>query len=412
MGSAYQQLLVRLEEARALGVAFGLDRVRTALMHLGSPERALPAVHIAGTNGKGSTAAMAESILRASGLRTGLFTSPHLCRFTERIRLDGREVDGDHLAALERRVARSGVPLTYFEIATVLAFLTMAEAAVEVAVLEAGLGGRLDATNVCRPVATAITSVGLDHTDLLGTTLADVAREKAGIAKRDVPLFLGALPQDAADAVVQVARAAGASLHRRGIDFGPPPVPPALAGAHQGDNAALAVALAEQAVRAAGRSLAPAAIRKGLQSVVWPGRLEEVMPGVVLDGAHNPEGARALLAALPPTRPRALVISVVRGKQADAIVAALAPAFDAILVTRSGNERALPPEALVVALPAPAAAIARVLPDPMLAFDEARRWVGPAGVVVVAGSLFLVGEIRARLLGENVDPLPGGDPMR
>src|SRR4051794_32552866 len=172
MGAPYVRLLERLEVARHLGVSFGLERVAEALAAMGSPERAYTCVHIAGTNGKGSTAAMTESLLRAAGVRTGLFTSPHLARFTERIRVDGREVDGERLAALDARIVATGVPLTYFEISAVLAFLAFAEAGIEVAVLETGLGGRLDATNVCAPVATAITSIAFDHMDLLGDTLA------------------------------------------------------------------------------------------------------------------------------------------------------------------------------------------------------------------------------------------------
>ena len=188
----YLDLLTRLESSRRIGVDLGLDRTRTVLALLGNPERRAVTVQIAGTNGKGSTAAMTEAILRAAGIRTGLFTSPHLSRFTERIRIDGREVDGDRLALLDEAIVATGIPLTYFEIATVLAFLAFADAGVEVAVvLETGLGGRLDATTVCRPVATAITSIDFDHTELLGATLAEIAREKAGIAKPGVPLFLG-----------------------------------------------------------------------------------------------------------------------------------------------------------------------------------------------------------------------------
>src|SRR4051812_49350935 len=167
MPADYPGLLARLDGLRTLGVDLGLDRVRRALSALGSPERRLPAVQIAGTNGKGSTAALTEAVLRAAGLRTGLYTSPHLARFTERVRVAGEEVDGDRLAALDARVEATGVPLTYFEIATALAFLAFAEAGVEVAVLETGLGGRLDAVSACEPVATAVTTIALDHTDYL-----------------------------------------------------------------------------------------------------------------------------------------------------------------------------------------------------------------------------------------------------
>src|SRR4051812_18707434 len=197
MPADYPGLLARLDGLRTLGVDLGLDRVRRALSALGSPEQRLPAVQIAGTNGKGSTAAMTESILRAAGWRTGLYTSPHLCRFTERIRVAGVEVDGDRLAQLDRAIAATAVPLTYFEGAAGLAFQIMVEEQVELGVLETGLGGRLDAVTVCAPVATAITSIGWDHMEYLGTTLAAIAREKAGILKAGVPCFVTRLPFEA-----------------------------------------------------------------------------------------------------------------------------------------------------------------------------------------------------------------------
>jgi dihydrofolate synthase/folylpolyglutamate synthase len=444
MGGAYARFLARLETTRTLGVSFGLDRVRAALAALGNPERRLASVQIAGTNGKGSTSAMAESILRAAGLRTGLFTSPHLARFTERIRIDGREIDGDVLAALDARVSATGVPLTYFEISAVLAFLAMAEAGVEAAVLETGLGGRLDAVTACVPVATAITSIALDHTDLLGPTLVDIAREKAGIAKPGVPLFLGPVPPEAEREIRRVAAASGADVRLLGPDLDVPAGPLGLQGEHQRPNAALAVALAEALAAAAGRLLPPAAIAEGLARVRWPGRLERLAPDLLLDCAHNAQGARALAAALPPARPRALVVSIVRGKEAEEVLGALVPRFDAVFVTRSRNERSLPPELL-----APVASSlggrdlrVEVVPDPMAALLAARAFVrgsaaarpdgdgdgdgvdahaaddpapetppAEAGLVVVAGSIFLVGELRARVLDEPADPLPGGDPL-
>lgn len=382
----------------------GLGRVRDALARLGDPQRRFAAVQIAGTNGKGSTAAMAEAIWRAAGARTGLYTSPHLARFTERIRVAGVEADGDRLAALDARVAATGVPLTYFEVATLLAFLLMAEEGVEVAVLETGLGGRLDAVTACEPAATAVTSIALDHTQYLGTTLAEIAREKAGIAKPGVPLFLGPVPPEADDEIASIAAAVGAPLVRVAAA---PEVPVALAGGHQAINAALGVALARAAATAAGRPLDDAAVATGLRTVSWPGRLERIAPDVLLDGAHNPDGVRALLAALPPQRPRALVLSVVRGKDAGGMLAALAPAFDAVFVTRSRNTRSLPPRELAAAA---APGVVEVVDDPLAALAAARRAVSPAGLVVVAGSLFLVGQIRAHVLGEPSDPDPG-DPM-
>ena len=415
MTAGYRQLLERLEQSRHLGVMLGLDRLQTALQALGSPHLRLPAVHIAGTNGKGSTAAMTESILRAAGLRTGLYTSPHLGRFTERIRIAGREIEGQTLARLDAPLAATGVSLTYFEEATALAFLAMAEAAVEVAVLEVGLGGRLDATNLCRPLATAITSIGLEHTDVLGGTLTAIAREKAGIAKPAVPLYLGELPPEAELEARRVAAEVGAPVGRLGVDLADAPVAPSLPGPHQRANAALAVALSRTAAAGLARPLPDETIVAGLGSVVWPARLEALAPDLLLDAAHNPDGLRALLAALPARRPRALVLSIVRGKAVPEMLALAAGGFDRIYLTRSRNPRALSPLELAGQLP-PGCPPPILADDPILALASARRQVAPGGLVVVAGSLFLVGEIRSHLLGEPVDPdvgagVVGGDPM-
>jgi dihydrofolate synthase/folylpolyglutamate synthase len=414
---AYAELLRRLAGVRALGVDLGLGRMRDALARLGDPQRRFAAVQIAGTNGKGSTAAMTDAILRAAGLRTGLYTSPHLCRFTERIRIDGREADGDGLAALDARVAATGVSLTYFEIATALAFLAFAEAGVDVAVLETGLGGRLDAVTTAAPAATAITSIGLDHTAYLGDTLAAIAREKAGILKPGVPCFLppslGALPADAEAEIARAAGAVGAPLARAGRDFEAPTVPLGLEGPHQRGNAALAVALAEASARAVGRPLEPAAIARGLGGVVWPGRLERLGDDLLLDCAHNEQGARALataLGALAPARRVVLLVSIVSDKDPAGMLAALAPAAAAVVATRSPNARAIP-AAELAALAARSFSEVADDDDTEGALVEARRRAGPGGLVVVCGSSFLVGAVRARLLGEPVDPEPTSDPV-
>lgn len=417
-GARYAALLARLEGTRSLGVALGLERTRAALDRLGNPERRVAALQIAGTNGKGSVAAMTDAILRAAGIRTGLFTSPHLVRFTERIRIDGREIDGDHLADLYDQVAATGVPLTYYEIGTVLAFLAYAEFGVELMVLETGLGGRLDAATTCHPCATAITSIGFDHAELLGDTLAAIAREKAGIAKPGVPLFLGPLGPEADGAIAEVAGQIGAPVLRLGRDFGEAPVPSALPGAHQRPNAALAVALAGAAANRLGRPLPPPdgdadPVREGLTQVVWPGRLEWLGPDVLIDCAHNAESAQTLADALDalPRRPRALVVSVVAGKAVRDMLALLAPRFDVVVATRSGSPRALAPEELLAALPADAAMRVLTVDDPLAALAAAKAELGPGGLSVVAGSIFLVGDVRAALTGEPRDPVPTSDPF-
>jgi len=416
-GGRYAALLARLDGTRSLGVSLGLERTRAALDRLGNPERRVAAVQIAGTNGKGSVAAMTDSILRAAGIRSGLFTSPHLVRFTERIRIDGREIDGDQLADLYDAVAGTGIPLTYYEIGTVLAFLAYAEAGVALMVLETGLGGRLDAATTCHPCATAITSIGFDHAELLGDTLAAIAREKAGIAKPGVPLFLGPLPPEAEQSIAAVAAAVGAPVLRLGHDFGEAPVTSALPGAHQRPNAALAVALSRAAAHHLGRPLPPPGgsvdpISAGLRSVVWPGRLEWLGPDILLDCAHNAESARTLADALDalPRRPRALVVSVVAGKAVRDMLALLAPRFDAVVATRSPSPRSLPPQELLAALPGATTGVLAA-DDPLAALAAARTAVGPGGLVVVAGSIFLVGEVRAALTGEPRDPVATSDPL-
>ncbi|HEY4392622.1 MAG TPA: Mur ligase family protein [Polyangia bacterium] len=411
--AAYADLLARLDgAAQSLGVELGLERVRVALARLGDPQKRFAAVQLAGTNGKGSTAAMTEAVLRGAGLRTGLTTSPHLARFTERIRIAGVEVDGDRLAALDERIVATGVPLTYFEIATVLAFLAFAEAGVEIAVLETGLGGRLDAVTTSEPLATAITSIGFDHLAYLGDTLTAIAGEKAGILKPNVPCFLGRLPEEARAEIARRANEVGAPLRYFGRDFSPPSGPLGLAGPHQRDNAAIAVALARAATERLGRPLAAPTIADGLAHTTWPGRLERIGDDVLLDCAHNADGARALAAALPALaagRRVVLLMSVAEDKQPRAIFEALGPLAYALVATRADSPRAVPAEAL--ALEAARFVARRVaVADPWDALAEARRRAA-GGLVVICGSMFLVGPLRARLLGEPLDPRRTSDPV-
>jgi dihydrofolate synthase/folylpolyglutamate synthase len=307
------------------------------------------------------------------------------------------------------------VPLTYFEIATALAFLTFAESGVELAVLETGLGGRLDAVTTCEPAATAVTSVAMDHADYLGGTLREIAREKAGIIKPGVPHLVAALPPEADEEMARAAAAAGAPLLRLGRDFAAPDAAVGLAGPHQATNAAIAAELAARAWAHLGREgpLPADAVRAGLANARWPGRLERVASDVLLDCAHNVEGARALAAALPGLAgagPVALVTSIVRDKDAAGILAALAPAVSTVVATQSSNPRSVPAGELE-ALARAHVARTKASPDPIVALDLARRLVGQGGLVVVAGSIFLVGELRAHLLGEPVDPTPVSDPL-
>jgi dihydrofolate synthase/folylpolyglutamate synthase len=394
-----------------------LERMRAALVRRGHPQAAWPALHVAGTNGKGSTAAMLDAVLTAAGYRTGLYTSPHLIDFTERIRVGGRTIPREAVVALvaELRVdlEAAGIALTHFEFATLIACEWFTRVGVEVGVIEVGLGGRLDATNLVRPAATAITSIALDHEAWLGGDLASIAAEKAGILKPCVPLALGRVPPEAETVIAARAEALGVPVARLGIDavleedagglvFRGPGVrwtdlSLGLPGRFQRDNAALALttlALVRDRVPVSG-----GAVRTGLARVRWPGRLAVVRraPLVVLDGAHNPAGAGTLAAELPGVvgeRPVVLVFAVMADKDWAAMLEPLLPHVARVVVTRVGRRGAAP--AVVSAALAGRVPI-EVVEDARAALNAALAHAGPDGVVLVAGSLFLVGEAYAAL---------------
>jgi dihydrofolate synthase/folylpolyglutamate synthase len=273
----------------------------------------------------------------------------------------------------------------------------------------------LDATNVCHPVACAITSIALDHEAILGNTLAAIAFEKGSIAKPGVPLFLGPLAREADDRISEVARAVGAPVKRPGVDYPPAPVAPALPGPHQLANAALAVAISRQAMTALGRPLGQGEILRGLREAKWPGRLERIAADVLLDCAHNVEGALALVAALPTVPYRVLVTSIVRDKNAAGMLGVLAPQFDRVVITRSQSDRAAEPQQLAQLVSRTRAGDRQVVcvEEPRAALALAREQAGaaPGGLVVVAGSIFLVGDLRAHLLGEGDGAAEASDPL-
>ncbi len=427
----YREALERLFALRRFGVRPGLDGVRAALAAVGDPHRGLSIIHIAGTNGKGSTAAFAEAVLRAAGRRTGLYTSPHLQRFTERIRVDGAELAQAEVAALAARVLDAAPTATFFEVATVMAFLAFAERGVEVVVLEAGLGGLYDSTNIVEsPLATVVTGVALDHTDVLGPTLAHVALQKAGIWKPGAPAVLACddagarrLLEDEAQRVgapayvvgrqIEVmaevmagATSLGDSLVYRGPG-GPLTVDRlALAGEHQVTNAALALAAVALAAERARWPISDEARVRGLSTARWPGRLERI-GDVLLDAAHNPDGARALARSLPRLaagRPVTLVFGVVSDKDAAAMLAPLQPLVARVILTSPPSPRARDPETLRALAPG-----ATVFPSVAGALDAA---CAGNGLVVVAGSIFLVAEARRLLTNEPSDPLVVQDPLQ
>jgi dihydrofolate synthase/folylpolyglutamate synthase len=410
-----------------------LERMRAALARRGHPERAFPAIHIAGTNGKGSTAAMLDAVLSAAGYRTALYTSPHLIDFTERIRVCGRTIPRDVVvglvAELRTDLEAAGIGLTHFEFVTLLACEWFRRVGVDVAVVEVGLGGRLDATNLVRPVVTAITTIGLDHEEYLGHDLAAIAAEKAGILKPRVPLALGVVPAEAEAVIAARAAALEVPIVRAGRDAvleGPDGglafrgagvtwdrLVLGLPGRFQRDNAMVALAaLALVRERFVCRA---SDVRAGLRHVPWPGRLAVVRdrPLVVLDGAHNPDGIAMLareLSALVGRRPVTLVFAVMADKAWGAMLASLAPRVAHAVVTRVGR-RGLAPRELAGALPGRLGA--EVVEDAGAAVRRGIERAGPEGAVVVTGSLFLVGRAYAELGAQRLfqpwhPPVAGG----
>ena len=395
-----------------LAMRFGLERMERALDALGHPERRFAVLHVGGTNGKGSTCAMAAAALGEAGLAVGLYTSPHLVRFNERIAVRGEPIDDGALAAALEEVRRAcpwheaageGDRLTYFEMATLAGLVHFARARVDVAVVEVGLGGRFDATTAVRPAVTAVARINLDHTQLLGDTVEQIAFEKAGIFKPGVPAVVHAHQPPG---VLETLRAEAA---RRGAPFEVAAPswdgPVALRGPHQRGNAALAAAALRTLARE-GVALGEDAIASGIARARWPGRLEDLR-GVLLDGAHNPDGAAALAAALPvlhPGRPVELVFGVLSDKDHAGMLRALAPAARRLHLVAPATPRARAPGDLLADARALGAA-ADVHAGLAEAIACARRAAADGALVCVAGSLYLVGEARA-LLGPARSP-PG-----
>jgi dihydrofolate synthase/folylpolyglutamate synthase len=382
-----------------LGMRLGLEPMRAACKDAGSPEASFQAVHVGGTNGKGSTSAMVEAIARASGLRTGLYTSPHLCRFAERIRIDGEPITDEALTGVLERALAIGKDLSFFETATLAAFLAFQDAKVDLAVIEVGIGGRLDATNVLpAPRCTAITKIAFDHMDRLGDTLGAIAREKAGIAKKDVPLVLGPMHGEPLEAIQEVAATVGAPIVRTWHALENELI--GLQGSYQKENAAVAWTIAN----VLGWDVETR--RRGLESARWPGRFERiVMPDgpYLLDGAHNPDGALELVRALRvdkavrDDRLGAYVFGALADKAWPEVLETLSMHPLPFFYVRPKGRTAADPTALAARHPG---TICDDLDD---ALDRARAAV-ERRTVVVTGSLYLVGEARAKLLGLPLDP--------
>ncbi len=444
----YSEALVHLYGLRRFGMRPGLGPIEALLHELGDPQRRFRSVHVTGSKGKGSTSAMAESILRASGRRTGLFTSPHLASYRERIRISGAPVPPDAVVdglgrvreAVEslRRSGKLDREPTFFETTTALAFDRFAAEKVDVAVVEVGIGGRLDSTNVLDAPVAVLTTVELEHTDLLGTTVAEIAREKAGILRPGQHALFGPLPPGARAEADRKAYAAGIPVwhlgeeltvggrtldaHGQRFDLTTPTRAfPRLAlplfGSFQPFNAALAVAAADRFVAAGGGRLPITAVRSGLKRVVWRGRMERLEgdPDLFLDVAHTPESARAVAESLAEISPfnvpeeSALLFGCLAEKRVEEILEALAPVAQCLVIVPVASSRsAEPSEVRRIA----AGRFSRIVEAPS-AIDGlmlARAATGPGGLTLVVGSDYLVGEILRAREGLGSDEPDLSDP--
>jgi dihydrofolate synthase/folylpolyglutamate synthase len=432
---------VNYERSAPRATDFKLDRIRSLLDRLGNPHQRLRIVHVAGSKGKGSTAAMLADILRQAGYRTGLFTSPHLSRVEERIQVDRKPITADELAAMLTEI-RAAVDApgftqapTFFELATALGCLYFVRRRVDLAVIEVGLGGRFDSTNVCRPLLAVITSISFDHTDLLGDRLASIAREKAGIIKPGIPVVSGVTAPEARQVIEAASRERGAPLRQLGADFhyhyeagrvvpsgsgfvlhkprvavttarqSWPAMELDLLGEHQAANAAVATVCIEQ-LRSLGNPIPDAAVRTGLAEVHWPARLEVFggRPLVVIDCAHNLASAQALVDTLQASFPagrRWLVFAGSSDKDLAGMLKLLAPHVAHVFLTASrSNARSMPPDQLAALVRPEMGLSVTVCPTPEQAWHAARTAAGPDDLICITGSVYLAGELRPALVNE------------
>ncbi|WP_213422831.1 bifunctional folylpolyglutamate synthase/dihydrofolate synthase [Bhargavaea massiliensis] len=372
----------------------GLEAMERALARLGNPEKGQHFIHLAGTNGKGSTVAFMESIARAHGLRTGSFTSPAMTDLHDQIRLDGRPVTGNEADSAFAEMKKAGLSgmLTDFELLTAAAFLVFKNHQPYLIFLEAGMGGRFDSTNVVMPEASAITSIGLDHTGFLGGTLKEIAWHKAGILKRGVPGIIGPLQTEAFEEVKRVANETGVPISVYGQDFTAiPGIRPGLSGPHQHVN----LAIAAEALKAAGIDLDPSKLKRGAETAFLPGRFEEISPGVFLDGAHNPAAADALVQSVKDrfgeeAKVRFMVGMLAR-KDYRSVIRILEPVARSFIFIDFAHSDAAPAHLL---------AACTKLPSVQINAEQIQqeRW-SPAEIpLIVTGSLYLLSELRHRFL--------------
>ena len=423
---SYEEAVAYLYSLQKYGIKFGLSKTSNLLKAFGNPHRGKTYLHVGGTNGKGSVGAMVESILMRADLKVGFYSSPHLVRFTERFRVGGQEISPERVAELVRDVREAVDPLeppTFFEFTTAMALIHFAREQADISIMEVGMGGRLDATNVIRPRASVITNISLEHQAFLGRRLLQIAREKAGIIKRGVDVVTAVTQPPVVRLFEDVCEERGAPLHRLGkdiririedstfkyygLDQNLEHVEVGLLGRHQYRNAALALAAVE-ILRRKGFRVTDADMKEGLKTPHWPGRMHTVSrnPLLMLDGAHNPAAIKTLLRSV--TRDieyerLILVLGVMGDKDISKIVREIVPAADYVICTRPEYYRAAPPETLGKA----AFRLwkgGEVCPRLTDALKRAKELAGPEDLILVTGSLFTVGEAMARLEPRTYQP--------
>jgi len=402
-----------LLDLELFGMRFGLDRMHKLMTALGMPQRRFATIHVVGTNGKSSTVRFVAGILERHGIRTGSYTSPHLASFTERVEIGEQPVSGPdfaaavtraaHAAELVNRTQEPGDTVTQFEALTAAAYHELARRGVEVAVIEAGLGGRYDATNVIPSRVQVLTNVGLEHTRWLGPTVTDIAEEKLAVVREHGVLVTGELDPEAEAVAARVAEERHARRVRAPLSTD---LPLAAQGLFQRRNFALARAAAEAFLG----ELDEGAVERAAAEVRVPGRMQVVgeNPLTILDGAHNPAGARALAEAIPEIaagRPVTGVLGVLDDKDAAGMLRALLPRLERVVFTRSANPRSLPPatlESLASKLGAPPS---ETVADPRRALERARGLAGPGGAVLAAGSIYLIADLVRSEAGARASTL-------
>ena len=421
--SGFKQSLDYLYGLQKYGIKFGLNCTENLLARAGNPHYKLRFIHIAGTNGKGSTAAVLSRILRNHGIKVGLYTSPHLVRFTERFRINDEEVSAERILRVFEKIRATldgSTHPTFFEMVTAMAFLYFAEEQTDLVIAETGMGGRLDATNVITPEVCVITNIGFDHQEFLGSTLSSIAREKAGIIKEGVPVVTGALQPVAQGILKTTCMNKGAPLYRfksdfrvrrnsnvsfryRGISRQFPSLSLNLRGPHQVGNAALALATLEVLEKKDLLSLRPGIVERSMHEVKWPGRLEilDTNPTIVLDGAHNPQGAESLRDALKVSfkyKKLHLVMGIMADKDILGILRRLLPMAETAIFTRPRYARAANPDD-IRKMARPYIQRYYVISDPASAIAEARHLASPDDLICITGSLYFAGEVK-EIFGE------------